>query len=369
MKKKVAIITVTGYNNYGNKLQNYAVQHILEKLEFEVETIKTQTSAPIKKISFIKRLYKNKNKILKKISNKINALKYNKIYNLRRNKFIQFSKKYIKETDFVISLNNIPENLHTKYDFFVTGSDQVWNPFQKGSEIEFLMFVPKEKRISISASIGTNFIPKERIDYFTKALNQMSKISVRENEAKKIVENLTNRSDIEVLLDPTMALEKEEWLKISNNKVITSEKYILVFFLGEISDEYNNFIQKIARNNNLEIIQLLNPKFKEYFLSDPSDFIGLVNNTSFICTDSFHGAVFSIIFNKKFLIFDRVEKEQASMNSRLTTLLHKFNLTDRYWSSDYNLNNINVSIDYDKINELLIEERLKTYNFLKEALK
>ena len=134
MKKKVAIITVTGYNNYGNKLQNYAVQHILEKLEFEVETIKTQTSAPIKKISFIERLYKNKNKILKKISNKINAVKYNKIYNLRRNKFIQFSKKYMKETDFVISLNNIPENLHTKYDFFVTGSDQVWNPFQKGQK-------------------------------------------------------------------------------------------------------------------------------------------------------------------------------------------------------------------------------------------
>lgn len=368
MKKKIGIITLFGYHNYGNRLQNYAVQHILEKLGFEVESIKNKTAAPVKKLSKLQRIYKNKNNLVKKITEKLSNVKYKKLNERRIIRFEEFTKKNIKETPFCISNNNIPKTLDEEYDFFITGSDQVWNPFQRGTEIEFLMFASQKKRISFSASIGTSFIPEERKEFYTKALNQMASISVRENEAQEIVENLTQRTDIEILLDPTMLLSKEEWINITTKHAVKPYKYILVYFLGEKTKEYKNFIDKTSRDNNFKIIELLNPKYEEDFLTDPAEFVELINNASLICTDSFHGAAFSILLNKYFLIFNRSEDSQASMNSRLNTLLKKFKLENRYWSNNYDKKKIFENIDYKKINELLETEKIKAHEFLKKSL-
>jgi len=367
MRKKIAVVTVHGYHNYGNRLQNYAVQKIIEQLGFEVETIKTKTSLITKKPTIIQRLLNNKNNLFKKVASRISKMRYEKLSETRYRRFENFTKKNIKETSFYISNNSILNTLADEYTFVVTGSDQVWNPILKGTNIEFLMFVPAEKRVAFSASIGTSFIPEERKEYYSKALNSISNISVRENEAKDIVTNLTGRSDVEVLLDPTMLLTKDQWLEITSDSIMESKQYILVYFLGEQSSNYKRFIRNIATKHNYKIVELLNPKYENYYLTDPAEFVELINNAELICTDSFHGAAFSITLNKQFVVFGRIEHEQPSMNSRITTLLQKFKLENRYWSSDYDMDIVFENIDYEKINLVLKVEKKKALTFLRKA--
>jgi len=366
--KKVGIITVHGYHNYGNRLQAYAVQKIIEDLGFDVVTIKTKTSLTNIKPTKLQSLYNNRHNLFNKIVSKISNLKYKELSNKRLKRFETFTSKHIKETSFYISNNAVPNTIDDNYDFFVTGSDQVWNPVLKGTDIEFLQFASQQKRVAFSASIGTSFIPEERQAYYKKALNDMHSISVRENEAKDIVKQLTGRKDIEVLVDPTMLLSKEEWLDITTSSMLQSSPYILVYFLGEKSSQYKRFINQISKDYNLKIIELLNPKYKNYFLSDPAEFVELINNAKLICTDSFHGAAFSITLNKPFIVFDRIEHTQPSMNSRITTLLQKFNLENRYWFSHYDLKMVFEAIDYKEVNKILHMEKKKALEFLRKSL-
>lgn len=366
--KKVGIITVHGYHNYGNRLQNYAVQKIIEELGFEAITLKTKTALVTIKPTIIQSLYNNRKNLPNKIKSKFIAKKYKSLTTLRLQKFKNFTEKYIKETSSYITNNSDNICLDDKYDFFITGSDQVWNPVLKGTDIEFLQFVSSQKRIAFSASIGTSFIPEERIEYYQKALNAIPSISVREYEAKSLIETLTQRDDIEVIVDPTMLLSKHEWFKLCDNSLKKPKKYILVYFLGQQSAKYRSFIQKIARGNNLDIVELLNPKYEDYYLADPAEFVELINDAALICTDSFHGAAFSITLNKQFVVFDRIETEQPSMNSRITTLLQKFSLQDRYWNSDYKINRVFKPINYKTINDILTLEKKKAIDFLKKSL-
>lgn len=368
MKKKVGIITLFGYHNYGNRLQNYAVQEVLEELGFETITIKSQTSLGTEKMSPFQSICANKNNIMKKLLFRIKKIKNKKITAIRLEKFEKFSKKYIKETSNYISNNNIPKQLENEYDFFITGSDQVWNPLQRGTDIEFLMFAPTKKRISFSASFGTSFIPQERKEFYTKALNEMSSISVRETEGMEIVKDLTKRTDIVVLVDPTMLLSKNKWLEIVTDSIKKPFKYILVYFLGDKSSAYSKTINTISKKYDCEIIELLNPQFKDYYTSDPAEFVELINNATLICTDSFHGAVFSIILNKNFLVFDRVQDKEPSMNSRIKTLLKTFNLNDRYWSENYNIDTVFNQISYAEVNVIIEHERQKAKQFLTTSL-
>ncbi len=366
--KRIGIVTVHGYNNYGNRLQNYAVQKIVKNLGFEVVTLKTQTALITKKPTILQSLYNNRKNLLNKIKSKLIARKYKALSSLRLEKFKKFTEKHIKETPSYITNNSDKTHLDDEYDFFITGSDQVWNPVLKGTDIEFLQFVSPKKRVAFSASIGTSFIPEGRKAYYQKALSEIPSISVREYEAKGLVETLTKRNDIEVIVDPTMLLSKNEWLKLCEHSLKKPKKYILVYFLGQQSTKYRSFIQKIAKDNHLDTVELLNPKYKDYYLADPAEFVELINDAALICTDSFHGAAFSITLNKQFVVFDRIEEEQPSMNSRITTLLQKFSLQNRYWNSDYEVNKVFEPINYKTINEVLALEKTKARDFLKKSL-
>src|SRR5699024_5107834 len=150
---RIGIITLNGYFNYGNRLQNYALQKTLEKMGYEVDTIVNDTKKVQKKSQTGKKtiLHKAKSavrlpfselaeKVERKVTNRLDRERQK----IRTELFKEFSKKYINETDFSITENNIPKSLVDSYDYFIVGSDQVWNPhYQKGSTVEFLTFAPK----------------------------------------------------------------------------------------------------------------------------------------------------------------------------------------------------------------------------------
>lgn len=370
---KVGIITINDYNNYGNRLQNYATQEIINSLGCDAETV---VNNPLVKKSIFERI-KNKSfkhliamgfkKIRRKVYRTKTEQKIEYLKKLRYNSFIEFTKENIKETDFEISPGNIPVNLHEKYDMFVVGSDQVWNPnFRQGSPIDFLTFAPKEKRVAFSASFGVSQLSDVFIDQYKKWLKDMPHISVREDAGAKLIKQLIGR-EVPVLVDPTLVLTKEKWLEIAKPaKSKPHQPYLLTYFLGDVSKERIDWINRISSANNLSIINLLDTSNEDYYTANPSQFLDYLNNCSIFCTDSFHGVVFSILFEKPFIVFDRVSETQL-MTSRIDTILSKFNFNSRRWENIINEDDY-FNIDFSHVAPILEVERNKALTYLKNAL-
>lgn len=280
-------------------------------------------------------------------------------------KFIQFNKN-IKYSKYHIDKNHIPENLGEKYDIFVTGSDQVWNHnFERMSNIDFLTFAPKEKRNSFSASFGINEVPEDMKKYYKNNLLGLKNISVREEAGKEIIEELTGRKDVDVLIDPTMLLTTKEWDKVSKKpKQLKKDKYILNYFLGELSESRKKEIDRIAKENGCEVINILDSN-SPFYQTGPSEFLYLEKNAFLICTDSFHSCVFAILYNRPFIVFNREDK-LVSMNSRIDTLLSKFKLEDRRYEGK--IQKEDLLNNYEEAYKILENEREKATNFLKKAL-
>lgn len=345
--KNIGLITIIDNSNYGNRLQNYAVQEILKKLNIDVNTVyNTISSFKLKCLFWIKKIAKF---ILVK----------------RYRNFLKFSNS-IKMSRKMISPNYIPKSLNNNYDYFIVGSDQVWNPnFDRLSDVDLLSFAEPNKRISFSASFGISELPKKYHEKAKKELSKFKAISVREDAGKKIIEDVVGRNDVEVLVDPTMLLNADEWDKVSKKpKMLKNNKFILNYFLGELSEQRKNEINRVAKENDCEVINILD-KNSPFYACGPSEFLYLEKHAFLICTDSFHSSVFAILYNRPFIVFDR-EDNIVSMNSRLETLLSKFKLENRKYCGKITKNDL--SCDYQESYKILDKERDKAINWLKKAL-
>ncbi len=369
-KSNVGIVTLNGYYNYGNRLQNYALQEIIKELGFNVETIIIQ-GVPLRKYKnnmhrkhrlSIKAIY---SKLFKRITKKVAYYMSKQLIREREKVFRCFSQKYLTETFYEYSSNNL-KYLSNKYSFFVVGSDQVWKPVNKSKmPIYFLDFAEKTKRISYAPSFGVSKLPPEcELDY-KKWLLGMHKLSVREETGADIIRKLTGKN-APVLVDPTILLSKEKWLSISKEaKNKPKDKYLLTYFLGEVLNDYDKQIRRIAEENNLRIIHLADIKDHAAYPTGPREFIDYINSASVLCTDSFHGCVFSILMETPFIVYERIGAE--SMYSRIDTLLSKFQLESRK-AQNIKTNDQVFEVDYSYIPSILQIERKKSLDYLKEAL-
>ena len=348
---KIGILTIIDNNNYGNRLQNYAISFVLEKYGASSETILNSSYLNEKKM-FISRLIYNK---LKRIFKKTN------VFCARKRNFELFNYNINFSLKKVTAFSKI-----TKYDFVISGSDQVWNPtFGRLRDVDLLCFVEPDKRVAFSASFGVNYIPENMKSKVERALKKFKAISVREDVGKKIVEDLTGRTDTEVLIDPTMLLTADDWDKVSKKPtMLKTDKYILNYFLGNLSDDRRNEINRVAKNNNCEVINILD-KESPFYECGPSEFLYLEKNAFLICTDSFHSSVFGILYNTPFFVFER-EDNKANMNSRLDTLLSKFKLENRRYDGE--IIEKDLECNYTDAYKILDKERIKSMNFLKKAL-
>lgn len=343
--KKAGILTLFGEYNFGNRLQNYAVQEVLKKYNLEVETIKY---------------------LLKDSQNPIIN---NEIEENRLQKFKEFNKNIKFAEDILYMDCPTPNNFAEEYDYIVLGSDQIWNySFKSFSDKAFGSFAPKYKKIALAASFGVDYVPeKDSILYNTckKYLEDIKAISVREEAGKNIIKELTGREDVEVLIDPTMMILTEKWESIANKpEKLKSDKFIIKSFLGTVSEEIELELDRVAKENNCDIIDI-SDKNSPFFNVGPAEFLYLEKNAFLVATDSFHSCVFSILFNTPFVIFKRQDKVK-SMYSRIETLMKKFEMEYRIF--DGKITEKVFKSDYSKIEKTLNEEREKADKFLKEAL-
>lgn len=355
--KKVGLLTLNGLSNFGNRLQNFAIQEVVKQYGFNIETISNEYSV-------YNKAYKRRAKTF--IKNCISPfIFWDKRY-LRYSKFLKFDRK-IKYSKFLIDKDHIPENLDKNYDTFLVGSDQVWNPtFGRMSDIDFLTFAQKDKRNSISASFGINNIPEDMKELYADRLKNFNYISVREDRAEEIIKELTGREDVEVLIDPTMALDSTSWKQHENRpRQLKNSKYILQYFLGNVPEEVKTQMATFAKEENCIIIDVLDKNEKFYNIG-PSEFLYLERNAHLICTDSFHSCVFAILFNRPFLVFER-QDSNVNMSSRITTLLTKFKLEERKYRGKIDRDSLKT--DYRVTNQILQKEREKFNCFIERCLK
>lgn len=269
------------------------------------------------------------------------------------NKYIKFSRN---------TFNFITKN--EEYDIYIVGSDQVWNPnFHRLRDFDLLTFTDSENKIALAASFGIDELEKQYEEKVGNALDKFNIISVREEQGKKIIEKILNRNDVEVILDPTMLIETEKWDKVMTKpimmEILKNKKYIFNYFLGELSEKKQLEIKRIARQNNCEIINVLD-KTDPFYTCGPSEFLYLEKNAFLICTDSFHSTVFAMLFRRPFIVFDR-EDSNVKMNSRLETLLKKFLLEDRWFNNK--IEDKILTAKYD-IKEILEDERKRARKLL-----
>ena len=352
--KRIGVITINDFNNYGNRLQCYAVQHYLENMGYVAENIYNSYNTE----SFI--MYGGR-KIIRKLRN----LGRREIITLRSQSFAEFNKNIHFSRNRIMN-GQYDKDLNSRYDWFITGSDQVWNPCDSGrSEVDFLTFASAEKRVSFSASMGVETIPGEMKQKYREYLKDYHKISVREETAKAAIEELTGRTDVEVLVDPTMLLTATEWEQVSQKPDISyNSKYILTYFLGGMG-ERAAAIKEIAETYSCEIIDIYDRK-SPFYICGPQHFLELEKNAFLICTDSFHSAVFAFLFNRPFIVFDR-EQTAINMNSRMDTFLSKFGLQESQYTYERDVERYLVW-DYTVGYKTLEKEREKARRFIVEAL-
>lgn len=324
---KIAVLTLMDDSNLGNRLQNYAVQQMLRKKGHDVTTLYTA-------FQYYNILSANGIKgaihdfLLK---SGIRSSHFYTTYLKRDKKLfrgLEFTKKHIKTSKKYLYKfkHHKMDKFKNDFDMWCVGSDQIWNAsaVQNNSEL-FLTFAESRKTFSVSASFGNTDIEEVYIDNYVNGLKHLGNISVREFDGQQLVKRLTGRT-AELLLDPTMMLNREEWLEVgSKPQNIGERKYVLTYFLGGMTETQQNHIQQYAREHELEIVDV-----EDYTnCVGPSEFVWLVNGAEFVFTDSFHGCAFSTIFRKAFIAFNR-KNYGYDMSSRITTLLNVFGLEMNY---------------------------------------
>lgn len=336
---KACILTIYDYN-LGNRLQNLAVQEFLKQKGCEV--VKTLGPLlPEKKATIRNKLahiLKTPFSIPKKISKKI----YYKIEGFDRKRVYAY-KEFNRNIDFFTYPFNMQTDLsplNNYFDLFVTGSDQVFNTNFFGNDLKNYMLGfanGKKKKIALAPSFGTTVFSEELIKNCRRYLPSFNGLSCREKSGSEFLERILGKK-VETLIDPTLLFDKEFYRRYEKEyRPAINEKYIYIYSLGGINKERLDKVKKIAKDNGLKIIET----FRDY---GPSEFIYLVDHAQWVITDSFHGTVFSIIFNKPLSIFRRSTKGTVDMFTRFDSLFSLLNEPIEKYSFDLALNSPEFSI-------------------------
>lgn len=366
--KKAAIITILDNQNIGTYLQAYALATTLHKNNISSEIINYQrkTRSPQGIAKYIWQSKKGGWGALVSIIYRI------PIFFIVKNKCRKFLRSKVPFTPRYSSYEEL-RNKPPKASLYITGSDQVWNSVHnRGFDPAFyLRFVDASTaKYSYGSSIGMASIPESEIKPMKDSLEEYRLISTRETSAKKLLGDIGIK-DVVTVLDPTLLLSKEEWSSIAKeSKFKKEEPYLLIY---SVESERKEVIKKvafeIAKQKGLKIYSITSDWFREgfggdksFYLSGPELFVSLFMNADFAVVSSFHGTAFSVNFNIPFL-----SVTPNRFNSRVKSFLSLLDLENKIIENvDGASQEAMNSIDYNRVNEILSEERLHSLNFIKE---
>ncbi len=382
--KKAGLCVRYDCDNFGSMLQILATQKAIRASGWDYEIIRYEKRTPLFYIKNVTRLFNpyfmkgkietfEKNRKLKGFPEvqKGNSIRNEWIADYRRAYIGPYSPVYRGYANLVKGAE--------EYDAMVVGSDQLWTPAGIKSKFYNLLFTPDHiKKVSFATSFGVGEIPASQKKMTTQYLQRIEYVSVRETRGAEIVKELTGRNAT-VALDPTLLYTGDEWREFFPEKRIIDEPYILAYFLGN-NEEHRDAVEQLKRESGFKVVTI---PFMDVFVErdltfgdqrlfevGPIEFLNLIRGAEYICTDSFHGSVFSILNHKQFMTFDRTNSsDKQTRNSRIDSLFGLLGLEKRRYRSGVTLKNvIDQSIDFDTVDQKLTELRQETVGFLNNAL-
>lgn len=348
-EKRIAIVTYAYADNYGAVLQSYALRKYINRLpKCTAEII----------------YYEPSNYRYARIKDK--QFEFENSFREKRKRFRTF---LLKECG--CNTKEVPHISGNEYDYYCVGSDQVWNTAHKNF---FLANIDVDaKRISYAASFGLSLNdPKLRKEFCKEYVSKFKSISVREEEHVEMVKELTGKDCISII-DPTLLLDEADYLPLLPEENLREEEFIFFFWLEQNSDPFQAFelVNNLARKNNLPIVHSLLKWPGNMLYNDGGSminegvesFLWYMKYAKFVVTNSFHGTIFSIMFKKPFYTF-----VVESMRSRIDTLGVKLGIEDRIVEKYLSPKDYSEQIDYEKIYENIVRERVIAHKYLKGAL-
>ncbi|WP_443732778.1 polysaccharide pyruvyl transferase family protein [Xylanibacter rarus] len=368
--KKVGIITFHASHNYGSMLQAYALQQVIFSMGYDCEIINFRNIAQkeMYKPIFMKgTLYGKCVRFIIQSTYVWGILKKYRLFEkFLKEELILSSKEYNTLKDL--------ENENFDYDYYISGSDQIWNVLACDfSCAYFLPFVKFGKRIAYAPSIGPhlNIEKYGNIDKIYELLNKYDAVSVREIKGSQYIENIINKQ-VPTVLDPTLLLDSNRYDNLIDKKPLINGEYVFIYSPWSNENVYEmaytlgqKYQMKVVISQGMttkdEMLKW-NRKFKIYAAVGPKEFLNLCKNASIICCDSFHAVVFSILFKKCFFVFEGMSDDRISNLLRITHLQNRsFSLSDDYLSAS-------LHIDYTRTSNDLEIEREKSLKWLKTNL-
>lgn len=378
---KIGILTQPLTNNYGGIFQAYALQYVLKQLGHTPLTIDRTWSS---NFSFLIKIASVINRCIKYIF--ISKKTIIRVTPTKKEKFLieghfqDFIKNNINMSSTINSSRKMNSLEKYNFDAYIVGSDQCWRPCYspdiKNYFLDFIYNKKNIKRISYAASFGVDnweFSEKETLAC-RSLVQKFDAVSVREDSGVNLCRKYLGVSATHVL-DPTMLLRREDYMNLIAGNNFPKRENLLTIYILDSSKEKKNIIGRLSKHLNLQENNLMPEKrFKEVgyrelnkcvFMSI-EEWIASFFRAKFIVTDSFHGTVFSIIFNKPFLVFDNEKRG----SDRICSLLKLFDLDERIFNDTSDIEHIlNKNIDYEDINKRLDVLREQSINFITKYIR
>lgn len=370
---KIGVLTLPFNNNYGGYLQAYALMTVLKQEGHDVELVYRQINKKSVPISYF---VKNTIKILI-------GRKHGFFYPTPEKHLREKGKNIMSFVDKGISPRSKPlySTLELakyvskqKYDVLIAGSDQLWRPEYVPNIEDFFFAFCNDNRVcklSYAASFGTrnpNYTEEQK-KVCGDAISRFNAVSVRESSAIDVISDfnwITKKTPV-VVLDPTLLLSKEYYHSLISDKHSLSKGKVYCYVLDE-SDETKNLLHSICnilKKTSYTIYDAEKWNNSDYIMPSMEDWLCGIRDADFVVTDSFHGAVFCILFNKPFLVC--VNKGRGE--DRFDTLLGHFGLNSRAVNANTNLSDVLKSdIDWLQVNSILEEKRFSSLEFLKNEI-
>jgi len=351
---KIFISTMHAAHNYGAALQAFSLQTTLRKMGYDSQFVQ------VKQPRYPKLVFpKNILKIPFFLLNFWGLYKSDVRFNQFRENFMCTTDTYCDEAMLIQRASDA--------DVYLAGSDQVWNPLSAKPR-HFFCYVPDEKKkISYAASMGIDYIPDNKLDFFKTNVNRFSHISVREESAKEILKEITEKT-IEVNIDPVFLQTADQWQTIMAAKPIIKKPYILVYVLYR-PPWLNDALKVLHKKTGMEIVLVSDSSYrriyrtKTVYSAGPQEFLRLFEDASAVVTSSFHGTAFSMIFRKPFYAI-----VNPKAPTRITSLLKMFGLESVIASSQKDFDS-GFSKFPDDFEEVWKRERERSLKYLKKAIE
>ena len=415
---KIKLITFAPHPNFGTCLQSYALNYVLRKMGHDVEFIYNGRETPPQ--PFIKVLIKDCMKLFLpksfiaslKAKRQVNITNqrrepyilelpdhpflycfsklpfHEKIYKMLKCKNLQWKKVYkftYEDGNFdmrCIYTHKQYAEVTAETDLFITGSDQIWNPYCGGfNPMMFVEFGGNKKRVAYSSSISLPEIPASVKQRMKRDLEKFQHIAVREQRSVELLNKLLHRNDIKLVVDPTYLLLAKEWEEFGNKAEIEftiPEKYIFCYFVGDKrADVYEQMVQEVKHFTGIQNVITLECYNRTraygggrlYKDAGPYEWVYLLRHASYVCMDSFHATVFALKFQKEFVhAMKNADTETGSQNTRMYDILSRYGILYKNYNDDGSADWLR-RIDYQRLTPLLESEIKDSMDYLKYEIE